>query len=350
MIIMLLGLGLALFSWRLSAQAQPQLLLVEVQTGSASSASDEFVEIYNAGTQAADLENWVLQYRSASGSDWTTKATLSGSLPARSRLLAGVPGFYPTADADLNSGMAKSGGHIRLAQLAETGEIEADRLGWGTATEPEAVASLAPDNGQSLKRRWSEDGEVVDANNNGLDWFTSQTPSPRSEMVAMQPVDDLSEESSPTPQPSPAPSPDPSPMPNSSPGAKQNYALIEITELMVDPDKPATDDKDEFIELYNPNPFTVDLKGYTLKTGTTGRYDFTFPALALKPKQYRAFLSSDTRLTLSNSGSIARLYDPNNKLVYASGPMARPRQTKPGHAWARRGVGQPSLHQAHPTN
>ena len=53
--------------------ASTGLLISEVQTGGAS-ASDEFVELYNAGPVAADLGGLELAYASSAGTSATRKA------------------------------------------------------------------------------------------------------------------------------------------------------------------------------------------------------------------------------------------------------------------------------------
>ncbi|HEX7368547.1 MAG TPA: lamin tail domain-containing protein, partial [Candidatus Saccharimonadales bacterium] len=84
-----------------------------------------------------------------------------------------------------------------------------------------------------------------------------------------------------------------------------------INELLPNPAGTGNDATDEFIELYNANPATFDLSGFTLQTGTTTTHQYTFPAgTVLPPKTFEAFYSAATNLTLSNSGGRAALLDP----------------------------------------
>src|SRR4029078_11939501 len=60
----------------------------EVMTGNVGAASDEFVEVFNAGTTAVDAGGVKVVYRSASGSSDTTLATI----PAGTTIAPGA--FY----------------------------------------------------------------------------------------------------------------------------------------------------------------------------------------------------------------------------------------------------------------
>ena len=108
----------------------------EVQTGTASSAADEFVELSNTGGTAADIGGWKVVYRSASGTSDTTLATI----PAGTTLAPG--GFYllggsayagaATADQSFSPGLAGTGGGVGIRDAS--GAL-VDSVGWGTAAE-----------------------------------------------------------------------------------------------------------------------------------------------------------------------------------------------------------------------
>lgn len=93
--------------------AQKQILITEVQTGSANSASEEFVEIYNTTNQDIDISGWSLYYKSATGTSWGKKATVGGGIKIE------ADDFWVFAanlvgDTQLTSGLSQSGGISRF--------------------------------------------------------------------------------------------------------------------------------------------------------------------------------------------------------------------------------------------
>lgn len=106
----------------------------------------------------------------------------------------------------------------------------------------------------------------------------------------------------------------------------------QITEILPNPLGTGTDDMDEFIELYNPNPVAFDLTGFSLQAGLTTLRSYNFPAgTMLPPTSFTAFYSADTHLSLSNSGSQIKLLDPFGNSISASKPYGT---AKDGQAWA----------------
>ena len=176
------------------ARATTHVVIGELSTGSASSATDEFVELYNPTESAIEISGWKLQYKSATGSTWYDR----GTLPANTFIAAHgffliTPSAYvgpPTADftsAAWSSGMAAAGGHERIIDASA---VEVDKVGWGTALDPEG-GSVAPAHagGNSIERKANATstldslasggrhellGNGQDTNNNGND-FVNQT-------------------------------------------------------------------------------------------------------------------------------------------------------------------------------
>lgn len=109
-------------------------------------------------------------------------------------------------------------------------------------------------------------------------------------------------------------------------------AAPQITELLPNPAAPASDADDEFIEVYNPNDALFDLSGFTLEVGLTTNHDYKFPAgTVIGSKQFAAFYSSDTGLSLSNTNGQARLLDPNGQIINQTNEY---NSAKEGQAWA----------------
>jgi hypothetical protein len=160
----------------------PAVRVNEIQTGTAASAADEFVEVVNAGTAAADVGGWKVVYRSAAGTSDTTLATIPAGTtlaPGAFYLVAGsaYAGAAP-ADQSFASGLAATGGAAAVRDAAGT---LVDGAGWGTAANalvegapaPAPPATASP--GSSIVRL--PDGH--DTNDNAADFSVSATATPR---------------------------------------------------------------------------------------------------------------------------------------------------------------------------
>ena len=162
----------------------------EVITGGAS-ASDEYVEIYNAAATAVDLGGDELVYVTASGATTTRKAAFTSPLQLVSGqhlLVANLAGMYaPLADATYSGGLAADGGSLVL----RTGDgTVIDTVGWGTAANAyvEGAVAPAPPARSSLERRpGATAGNWTDTNDNASDWFVQPNPVPESMTSAPRP-------------------------------------------------------------------------------------------------------------------------------------------------------------------
>jgi hypothetical protein len=150
----------------------------EVQTAGTGSAADEFVELVNSGTTAADLSGWKVVYRSATGTSDGTLVTIPDgtTLAAGGFYLLGGSGYAgsPAADQSFSTGLAGTGGAVAVK---DAGGAVVDAAGWGTATNAlvEGTAAAAPTAGSSIARH--PDGH--DTNSNAADFTVATTPTPR---------------------------------------------------------------------------------------------------------------------------------------------------------------------------
>jgi len=159
-----------------------ELRLNEFMTGVTGSAQDEFVELYNGGTAAADLGGYRLVYRSSAGTSDVALATIpSGTTlkPGDYYLLGGRDYAGPPApDQSFASSLAATGGGLALRDA--NGAI-VDSLGYGDATNafvrgvPAPAPPAAPSPGNSDVRL--PDGHNTD--DNSVDLTVSASPSPR---------------------------------------------------------------------------------------------------------------------------------------------------------------------------
>jgi len=298
-----------------SEELSPNILIVEFAPDSNESASAEFVELVNASNEWHDLTEWTLEYMPASASGWTSKASLEVKLAPKDRLLVATEISGLDKDVVLSSGIARTGGHIRL--LDQSGQ-EIDRLSWGTALEPLVLPAEAGVKGQSLKRVVEEDGGFSDFGDNSLDFNLSDSPTPTKSAILEVVCEDVDEETV------------VEELPEIS-NIEKTYAKLSITELLIDPDKPAIDKEDEYIEIFNPNSFAVNLKNYKIETGSNFTYSYVLPSYNLNSLEYLSIYSIDSGLVLSNSNGAARLIDPNGTIIFTTESYEN---AKPNKGWA----------------
>jgi hypothetical protein len=297
-------------------------LISELQVAGANSASDEFVELYNPASDPVDLKNYQLEYHSATSTSdcsagWTTKAKVAtGAIPGHGFYLFSSKDYLPAADQTFASGLA-SAGSIRLVD-ADGGVTDA--LAWGAGKCGAGAAAHAPTTGHSLERRPGADletaGNAYDTGDNNADFLLRATPAPQSTASAPEePATDYT----------PAPA-------TTAAGNSSDGAALELNELFPDPASPLTDAADEFVELYNPNPFPVSVAGYVVKTGASLSTKHTLASGTVPAEGYLAFKSATTKIALSNSGSSVALFDPDGNQLGAT--VTYPK-AKTGAAWAR---------------
>lgn len=262
-----------------------QPIITQVQTG-ATTASQEFIEVFNPTADAITVNGWQLQYVSASGKTTTTLATLSGSLAAQEYMLASFNNYITTADVtfgDVNGSglLASSAGHV---QIVDTTDSVIDCVSWGTTASaiPKCDWSkIAPASNQTLQRPISSNSYDT-----SLGVVVGSVIPPQAGGLSVPP-----------------------------PSGPVTYPQVQITELLPNPKPPLTDENNEYIELYNPNETSVNLKDYVLQTGENNSYHYTFPSTIIESHQYIAFYSKDTHISLSNTTSRARLLAPNGSEI-----------------------------------
>lgn len=175
------------------------VLISELSTGSSSSASDEFVELYNTSNRMADISNMRVYYASDSGITVTLRATIAPStllLPGQFYLIGsagyvGSPDLRSTSSWTSSAGLAAGGGTLTLEDPAR-GIV--DRVCWGSGTLCEG-ASVTPAHGTngSYERKANASstdasmssgadataGNRYDTGNNRTDFITRTTRNPQ---------------------------------------------------------------------------------------------------------------------------------------------------------------------------
>jgi lamin tail-like protein len=165
---------------------------------SGASFQNDFIELFNAGTAAADISGWSVQYATAAGTTWQTTA-LSGTIAAGRYYLiqlassGGVGSPLPAADATGTSNLAATSGKVALVRsttalacgasagsCSGTSGVE-DLVGYGSASDFEGAASASA--GSNILSPQRADQGCADTNENGTD-FATATPDPRNSTSA----------------------------------------------------------------------------------------------------------------------------------------------------------------------
>ncbi|MCB9080383.1 MAG: ExeM/NucH family extracellular endonuclease [Lewinellaceae bacterium] len=224
-----------------------QVVISQVYGGGNNSSApyqNDFIELFNRGVVPINLNGWSVQYTSSSGTSWTNKVDLPNfNLQPGQYFLIRLAGgttngiALPTADATGTINMSGTSGKVALVNSTTvlTGSgcpMDAsvlDFVGYGTADCREgASAAPALSNTTAAIRQGAG---CTDTNSNSAD-FTATAPNPRNSA---------------------------SPFNVCSNATFPNLLLSEIV---------VTPTAGEFIEIYNPNPFPVDLSNVYLTDAT----------------------------------------------------------------------------------
>lgn len=156
---------------------------------SGATFTNDFIELFNAGTSPVNLSGWSVQYASSSGTSWTNKTDLPAVVlqPGQYFLIqeavgAGGTTALPTPNLTGTIALSASSGKIALvntttvqAGSAPSGTQIEDFVGFGTANASETSPTAAPSNTTAILRNL---GGCSDTNNNSAD-FTVGAPAPR---------------------------------------------------------------------------------------------------------------------------------------------------------------------------
>ncbi len=153
---------LALFAPVAAFAAANHVVISEFASRGPTSATDEFVELYNPTSAPISLSGWKLQYKSQAGTTWNDRATLpsNASIPAHGFYLIANQTYIGTVTPDFTSTAWGSGTGISdnaHVHLIDASSVEVDKVGWGTAIDPEGGVA-APNhgttaNGNSVERK-----------------------------------------------------------------------------------------------------------------------------------------------------------------------------------------------------
>jgi hypothetical protein len=139
------GSGLAQIHCVVGAGGDAVIRINEFSVGIEGALGDEFVEVVNTGTAAADLSGWKLVYRSGAGTSDVSLGTLAdGTMLAPGAFFLFGGSSYSgahAADKSFSAGLASAAGGVAIKDA--DGNI-VDSVGWGDATNAFVEGTTAP--------------------------------------------------------------------------------------------------------------------------------------------------------------------------------------------------------------
>jgi Lamin Tail Domain len=168
----------------------PNIVISQLYLGASltsSLPSYPYVELFNLGNVAVNLQGWSLQYADESANQWTA-FPLSGSLAPGQYYLIRLSGSSATANvpADLTIGLALPRVRGKIAIVTDSTPVGAgcpvddrivDRLGYGSTACYESQPQILPNEAAPLAQL-RKNGGCTDNDQNGND-FSPVTPLPR---------------------------------------------------------------------------------------------------------------------------------------------------------------------------
>jgi DNA/RNA endonuclease G (NUC1) len=247
------------------AAAPPSLgavVISQVYGGGGNSGAtlrNDFIELFNAGSEPVNLSGWSVQYASSSGSTWQV-TPLGGTIAPGGYYLvqqaAGSGGSVdlPAPDAIGSINMSGTNGKVLLANTTQaqstacpTGAEVRDRMGFGSSncgTTPTWGNTPVLSNTTAAYR--DRDG-CVNTGDAAAD-FVVLAPAPRN---SASPVTVCGG--------------------GSGPDRPQSPVTLLINELMGDPVSAESASWGEWFEVYNFGDAPVDLQGYAIMSGGTSQ-------------------------------------------------------------------------------
>lgn len=250
-----------------------------------SDGAEEFIELYNAGTVAVDLNGWILA--DASAKEFVLSAEKIGGTQIAANGYLSIP--YSASKLSLNN----SGDSVVL--------MHPDRVRVSETKYEKAATGSS----------WA----LVDGS---WQWTTTVTSGAANVLVEAESDE---EETSDEPKSSQEKEDE-----SSSSAKKETSEKVLLNELFPNPvDSESTD---EWIELVNEGEKTVSLDGWQLTDQSTF---FTMKDVTIKPGAIILFENRDTKINLNNSGDTVYLIDPFGKIVNGTSFQ----NSAEGSAWAR---------------
>jgi hypothetical protein len=270
----------------------PQSILINeiAWAGTLASASDEWIELHNPGSSPIDLDGW----RLSDGGD--VDITLSGKIGAYSYYLLERTDDHTVADIAADQiyfgNLINSGETLKLEDITGTivDSANADGGGW-PGGDDDSRASMERRGGIDISGNW---GTFAGIHGVGHDADGNPIPgTPRKTNSLFYPT----------------------PAPTWIPGK------LVINEVLIRPHydwerKGGVDTGDEFIEIYNLGPSSVNIGGWKLDDEEDkGSRPYTLPNRTLKTGEFITFFHTRTHIALNDTGDDVRLLAPDGRVM-----------------------------------
>jgi len=245
--------------------------------GTAASYNDEWIELYNNGDTAINLDGWTLK-----ADDGAPEINLSGTIHGK--------GFFLLERTDDETLPGVSADLIYKGALGNDGENLKLYNGSGGLIDQIICVDVWPAGDNATKQTM----ERISSN-----WQNSQdaggTPKKENYEKKIEEIK-LIEPEKPTED-----------------GPLYIYPTgVVFNEILASPDGP--DAENEWIELYNENNFEVDLSGWQIKDAAGGIKTYNLNAKIIA-YGYLVFLRPETKITLNNDGDGLTLLNPKGEIV-----------------------------------
>lgn len=236
-----------------------------------TTATDEFIEIFNPTNQIIDLTGYRLSKKVSSGAQSTLIASMSGTINPDSYLLLGHTNYLGSTTSDKTYSANSVTADNVVILYSDSGTTIVDKVGFGTPFESETLPySNNPTAGQSIRRI-----NNIDTDNNLIDFELLQVSNPRNSNYATATT-------TPTASPSGTPSPSPTPTvaPTEVPAETANPTTTPTSSPTIPPPSPTAtagqatptlkpvdddDSDDNHHEIHLPFGFKCKFEKYEFK-------------------------------------------------------------------------------------
>lgn len=307
---------------RQAAASQSGVVIAQVMPNG-TTATQEYVSIYNTSDNDVDVTDWCIKYNGSSSKpgcmpapDARTRLYLAAhtyTTFSTSDFISAHPGFVPQARTAFTAGLADARGTLTITD--QSGVVQ-DQFTWANKIAP----------GNLYQRVDNEQGVLQDTDIDSIDFasvaFVLLAPEQLGLYEATQPADlcpNLPDTQDTIPE-----------------GhiqddlgdcveITQETAVIDITEIL--PNPTSYDTGLEFVELYNPNDHQISIAGYRLELGPAYSKSYTFPTQIISPGGYLVLTDSVLGFSLPNSNGSVRIINASGQLVsqtssYGTAPEA----------------------------
>lgn len=323
-----IGVVLSFFGLSISNvfAASNSVVITKIQAGGSGAATQEFVVLYNNSDLEVDISGWCLTNKSAANiACFTVNPGEARYLPAHAYATV-VSSSYASIHVDIaatvtyqpisQSSGSITGGSDTVSLIDHTGAI-VDQQSW--------TSSLA--SGMQFERKSSGAPAVYQDTDTVADWsVTASGILPAERTVLDVTIVDVC----PNIEDIQLLLPIGKELNTFGECIDQVIVQLEITEIL--PNAVGSDTGNEFIEIYNPNNFSVELSGYVLYVGPQLEGKYTFPTgLTIAAHDYKSFTNGDINFNLLNTSSKVLLALKNGIVVSEVLPYQSPKE---GQSWA----------------